>query len=182
MEGVKDPPPGKIQPRDLEAFCMEAMRRAGLGEEDARLTARVFVTTDTWGTFTHGSRQIRGLLRNARRGRVGSESARGGGCGRALLGDRRRARDGMPPAISHRSMQRAITQGRKQSGLGYVGIRRSSHFGAAGFYANTGSRAEHAGAVDVQRGTLHDRAGRARQGSGNKSHRLCGAGGQGSAP
>ena len=134
MEGVKDPPPGKIQPRDLEAFCMEAMRRAGLGEEDARLTARVFVTTDSWGTFTHGSRQIRGLLRNARRGRLdlkAREEVVGEGPSWAIVD----ARDGMPPAISHRSMQRAIRKA-GESGLGYVGIRRSSHYGAAGFYAN----------------------------------------------
>ena len=63
-----------IHPNDLEAFCVAALCKAGLSEDDAKLTAKVFVTTDTWGTFTHGSRQIRGLLKNARSGRLKLEA------------------------------------------------------------------------------------------------------------
>ena len=54
-----------ISPQELAAFCIEAMRKSGLSEEDARLTAEVLVTTDTLGTFTHGTRQLRGLDRKS---------------------------------------------------------------------------------------------------------------------
>ena len=37
-----------VTPADLAAFCIEAMRLSGLNEEDARVTADVLVTTDTW--------------------------------------------------------------------------------------------------------------------------------------
>ena len=50
------------QVQDLKNFCLAAMLKAGLKCEDAELTAEVLVTTDTWGVFTHGSRQLRGLL------------------------------------------------------------------------------------------------------------------------
>lgn len=60
----------RVTPQDLTRFCLEAMRLSGLNAEDARLTAEVLVTTDTLGTFTHGTRQLRGLLKNVRSGRI----------------------------------------------------------------------------------------------------------------
>ena len=47
-----------VAPEDLTAFCLEAMRLCGIDEEDARLAAEVLVTTDTMGTFTHGTRPV----------------------------------------------------------------------------------------------------------------------------
>ncbi len=124
----------KIRAEALEAFCIEAMRRAGLSQPDAELSARVFVTTDTWGTFTHGTRQIRGLMKNARRGRLvadAQEQIVAEGPSWAIVD----AKDGMPPAISCRAVEIAIAKAR-QTGMAYVGVRRSSHYGAAGYYAN----------------------------------------------
>ena len=52
----------------LEQFCRDgALRQCGLSEADARVTADVLVTTDTFGVFTHG---IEGAAR-----------ATSGGCG-----------------------------------------------------------------------------------------------------
>ena len=56
----------QVKPEKLQAFCIEAMRRAGMKEPDARITAEILVTTDTWGTLTHGTKQLRGLLKNFR--------------------------------------------------------------------------------------------------------------------
>ena len=47
--------PMKVLVQDLHAFCVEALTQIGVGETDARTTADVLVTTDTWGTFTHGT-------------------------------------------------------------------------------------------------------------------------------
>ena len=123
-----------IQPDDLKAFCVAAMVQAGLSQEDAELSAHVFVATDTWGTFTHGTRQIRGLMQNARRGRLvatAKEKIVAEGPSWAIID----ACDGMPPAISYRAVELAVDKAR-QSGMCYIGIRGSSHYGAAGFYAN----------------------------------------------
>ena len=129
-----DSPAQSIRAESLEAFCVAAMGKAGLSDEDAQLTAKVFVTTDTWGTFTHGTRQLRGLLKNARRGRLkveAHEEILAQGPSWAIID----ARDGMPPAISYRAVELAIAKA-GETGMAYVGIRGSSHYGAAGYYAN----------------------------------------------
>ena len=110
------------------------MTQAGLSGQDAELSATVFVTTDTWGTFTHGTRQIRGLMNNARRGRLVAEAVEevvAEGPSWAIVD----AHDGMPPSISYRAVELALRKA-KETGTAYVGIRGSSHYGAAGFYAN----------------------------------------------
>lgn len=118
---------------ELRQFCIEAMRAAGVDEEDARLSADVLVTTDSWGTFTHGTRQLRGLLKNIRVGRIHPDAkmaveaegpgwARVDGC------------DAFPLATAQRSMALCIEKARA-TGIAYVGVRRSSHYGAAGYYA-----------------------------------------------
>ncbi len=128
------PDGARVSAPDLTAFCIAAMRKSGLGEEDARLTAEVLVSTDMLGTFTHGTRQLRGLLKNLRAGRL-SASAReevvAEGPAWAIVD----AHYAMPPAVSYRAMALAIGKA-KTAGIAYVGVRHSSHFGAAGFYAN----------------------------------------------
>src|SRR5512132_2016962 len=58
----------RVMPEALRAFCINAMTSAGMREEQARTTAEVLVTTDTWGVYTHGTKQLRPLLRHMREG------------------------------------------------------------------------------------------------------------------
>ena len=58
----------KVLVQDLHAFCVEALTQSGVGETDARTTADVLVTTDTWGTFTHGTKALRAYVRRLRGG------------------------------------------------------------------------------------------------------------------
>lgn len=125
---------GKVFPADLEAFCVEAMRRYGLREEDARLSARIFVTNDTWGVHTHGTRQLRSLLKNFTIGRLDAmavaEVVKDGPAFALIDGH-----NAMPPVTAHRAMMLAIDKARS-AGIGYVSVIHTSHFGAAGYYAN----------------------------------------------
>ena len=128
----------RVAPQDLTAFCLEAMRLCGVSEEDARLSAEVLVTTDTMGTFTHGTRQLRGILRNVRAGRIdptASAEVDTEGPAWAIVN----GHDAMPPAVAYRAMKLAIEKARA-CGIGYVGVRHASHFGAAGFYAHLAMR------------------------------------------
>ena len=81
---------GAIPVDDLRAFCVEALEKVGVGEADARTTADVLVTTDSWGVFTHGVKALKGYVRRIQAGRHPgrrpAEDHRGG----AGLGDRRR--------------------------------------------------------------------------------------------
>src|SRR5437660_1127853 len=108
-----------IRVDDLHAFCVDALRKLGVGEADARTTADVLVTTDTWGIFTHGVKALRGYARRLR----------GGG----LHADARPAVVSEGPAwavvdggsalgmvTSELAMRTAVAKARV-SGIGYVG-------------------------------------------------------------
>jgi LDH2 family malate/lactate/ureidoglycolate dehydrogenase len=60
----------RIAPSDLQRFCTDAMVRCGLSSEDAAVSAEVLTTTDTWGTHSHGTRQIRPLMRAVKSGGI----------------------------------------------------------------------------------------------------------------
>jgi len=124
----------------LEAFCTMAMVRAGLSPADAEISARVLSTNDSWGIHTHGTRQIRGLMKNVANGRIDPKAAPsviGEGPAWALV-DGNRA---MPMVTSCRAMQVAMEKA-KASGIGFAGVRHSSHFAAAGYYAVMAAQAD----------------------------------------
>src|SRR5438876_12331633 len=58
----------KVLVQDLQALCVDGLTQIGVGETDARTTADVLVTTDTWGTFTHGTKALRAYIRRLRGG------------------------------------------------------------------------------------------------------------------
>jgi len=119
---------------DLTTFCIRAMNAAGMSSSDARATAEVLVTTDTWGVHTHGTKQLRGLLKNFRDGKMdirASAELVGEGPSWTLFDGHR----GMPMVASQKAMRTAIEKARA-TGIAFSGVRNSGHFGAAGFYAN----------------------------------------------
>jgi len=125
--------PARISRESLEAFCVEAMRRAGMTEADARVTAEVLVTTDTWGTHTHGTKQLRGLLKNFRDGRMDVNAraeltAEGPGWARFD------AHHSMPMPSSVRAMETAVAKA-KVTGIAIATVNNSGHYGGAGYYA-----------------------------------------------
>jgi ureidoglycolate dehydrogenase (NAD+) len=125
--------PARVSREQLERFCVEAMRRAGMTEADAATTADVLVTTDTWGTHTHGTKQLRNLLKNLRDGRMDVKAHAelvGEGAGWARF-------DGhasMPMPTSVQAMQTAIGKA-QNTGIAISTVNNSGHYGAAGYYA-----------------------------------------------
>jgi ureidoglycolate dehydrogenase (NAD+) len=124
----------RVFPKDLEDFCIRAMLKSGIRDEDARITADVLVATDTCGVHTHGTKQLRTLLMNFRIGRLDAKAVPevvAQGPSWAIV-------DGhyaMPMTSSCMAMELAIEKA-KATGIAYVGVKHSSHFGAAGYYAN----------------------------------------------
>lgn len=117
----------------LSAFCLEALRKAGASTEDARITTEILVTTDTWGTFTHGTKALRAYIRRVRGGGLKSP------------GQPRIIREGPAFALidggssiamvsSTYAMQVAMQKARA-CGIGFAGLRNNCHYGAAGYYA-----------------------------------------------
>ncbi len=123
----------RIAVEDLRAFCIEALRKVGVGDEDAATTADVLVTTDTWGVFTHGVKLLTGYARRIRAGGIRPDArpriaAEGPGWGLVDGGS------GLGMVTSTFAMRAAIAKARA-CGIGYVGVFNSCHFGAAGYYA-----------------------------------------------
>src|SRR6266705_1429949 len=123
----------KVLVQDLHAFCVEALAKAGVGETDARTTADVLVTTDTWGTFTHGTKALRAYIRRLRGGGLrknGSPRVVDEGPGWAVIdGD---SALGMVSSVF--AMNTALAKA-ATAGIALVGLRNNCHYGAAGYYA-----------------------------------------------
>src|SRR6266536_1575968 len=118
---------------DLERFCLEALIKVGVSEADARTTTNVLVTTDTWGTFTHGTKALGAYIRRLRGGGLktnGTPSVLAEGPAWAVVdGD---SSLGMVSSVfaMHTAMDKAVT-----AGIALVGLRNNCHYGAAGYYA-----------------------------------------------
>ncbi|MDD5728135.1 MAG: Ldh family oxidoreductase, partial [Victivallales bacterium] len=104
----------------------------------AGITAEVLVTTDTWGIHTHGTKQLYLLLKNFRDRRMNPEAIpelTSEGPGWALYD----GHNAMPMVSSFEAMKTAIAKA-KETGIAYVGVKNSGHFGGAGYYANMAAR------------------------------------------
>ncbi len=123
----------KIFAPQLESFCVEALRKVGVSETDARTTASLLVMTDTWGVFTHGTKNLRGYVRRIQGGGIrkdGTPRIVSEGPAWAIVdGD-----SALGMVTSTFAMRTAIAKA-KAAGIGYAGVRNSCHFGAAGCYA-----------------------------------------------
>lgn len=123
----------------LHSFCAEAFGRAGMSSADADTGADVLSTTDAWGVHTHGSKSLRGYLKRLLAGGIrpdGAPSVTDEGSSWAIVdGD---SSLGMVASVF--AMQLAISKA-QDTGVAYVGVRNSCHFGAAGYYAMLAARA-----------------------------------------
>lgn len=122
-----------VYAEELKTFLVAAMLQCGLRADDAEVTADVLVTTDTWGTFTHGSKQLRPLLqlRPDRMDIGATPEVVAEGAGWALV-------DGhyaLATVTACHAMQITIRKA-TNVGIAFVGVRNSNHFGGAGYYAN----------------------------------------------
>lgn len=123
----------------LEHFAVEALLRCGLRRQHANITADVLVTTDTFGVFTHGTKSLRGYVRRLRAGGLDATAdpkIQSEGPAWAMI-DGQSAIGMVTTAFA---MDTAIAKAR-QTGLAYVGVRNSCHFGAAGYYVNMAAKA-----------------------------------------
>jgi len=126
--------PQRVSPEKLRSLCILALRSVGLDENDAATTAEVLVTTDTWGTFSHGTNHLRNYLKKIRAGGINPWAKP-----QVILeGPAWAIIDGhaaMGMVSGCYAMGLAIEKAHA-CGLGYTAVRNSSHFGAAGYYAS----------------------------------------------
>ncbi len=126
-------PDHRISYDALHAFTRSVFEKTGVSSANAAIGADVLVTTDAWGVFTHGTKNVAGyarrLLASGLRPRGRPHITSQGGAWATIDGD-----SSLAMVTSVFAMQTAIAKARQQ-GLAYVGVRNSCHFGAAGYYA-----------------------------------------------
>lgn len=128
----------KVKINELLDFSIEALKKAGMTEENAKIAAETLVTTDTFGVLSHGTKNLYGYIQKMQAGGLNSEAVptvdREGPAWAVVNGN---AAIGMLTADF--AMKKAIEKAKK-TGIGYVGVHDSCHFGAAGYYANLAAK------------------------------------------
>jgi ureidoglycolate dehydrogenase (NAD+) len=125
---------------ELERFCAAALRKCGVSDADARTAADVLVTTDTFGVFTHGVKCLAGYASRLQAGGLKASAVpriEREGPGWAIVD----GQSALAMVTSVFAMNAAIEKARK-TGIAYVGVRNSCHFGAAGYYVNLATKAD----------------------------------------
>ncbi len=128
----------RITPEKLTAYCVLALTKLGMREKDAGLVADVLVTTDTWGTFSHGTNALGNYIKTMQAGGIdplATPELVGEGEAWAVID----GHSAMGMLGSSMAMDLAIEKARKTA-IAWVGVRNSSHFGAAGYYANMAAK------------------------------------------
>ncbi len=123
----------RIPAEDLQRFVTTVFMRAGLPEEDAAISAEILVAADLRGFDSHGvarldyyvSRLEAGVVNLRPNFRVVAESAA------TIAFD---ADNGMGFPSGYRAMRRCIEKA-KEVGMCLATVRRSNHYGIAGYYA-----------------------------------------------
>ena len=124
----------RVMPVELAALAADIFVLCGVTREDAGIAAEVAVWAQLHGSESHGAVHLplytRGLLDGTIKSRPNFAVVKPLPCCAVLDADH-----GLGLVASRRAIDMAITIAKTQ-GLGAVAVRRSSHFGAAGYYAD----------------------------------------------
>lgn len=124
----------RVKISELLEFSKAALIKAGVSEENAALTAETLVGTDMFGVLTHGTKNLPGYIQKMNAGGLDPKAEPSVLCEGPLFAVMNGNRAvGMVSA--YKAMKLAIKKAR-ETGIAYVGVKNSCHFGAAGYYAN----------------------------------------------
>jgi ureidoglycolate dehydrogenase (NAD+) len=124
---------------DLDQLCRTVLEKCGLSDADAQVAADVLVTTDTYGVYTHGTKCLAGYVTRLKAGGLKPNAipcVEREGPAWALVD----GQAALAMVTSVFAMNTAIEKARK-TGIAYVGVHNSCHFGAAGYYVNLAAKA-----------------------------------------
>lgn len=123
-----------ISIEDLKTFCADSLIHEGMKREHAVTVAEVLAETDAYGTHSHGTKNLHNYIRKCR---VGGTDIHGepqiitDGISFAVIDAKNTL--GMIPSVM--AMNLACDKADK-TGIALVTVKKSCHFGAAGYYAN----------------------------------------------
>jgi len=122
-----------IEQAELEAFVAGVLERYGVSRHEGEIVARVLVASDLRGIPSHGVARLQRYLTGIERGFIvpGAQVEIWEPLPAIAVLD---ARNGIGQVAAEQAMDLALHKAREQ-GVGVVTVRRSNHYGIAGYYA-----------------------------------------------
>jgi ureidoglycolate dehydrogenase (NAD+) len=135
---------GRVDSGQLREFIHRVMRAAGVCEANARIVADSITAAELFGFHSHGVIRIPHYIKRLRIGSINGNPAirvvQRQGNTAVVDGDH-----GMGHAVAFFAMEEAIRLA--ESGVGFVGVRHSTHFGIAGYTAIQAAKQDMIGVV-----------------------------------
>jgi LDH2 family malate/lactate/ureidoglycolate dehydrogenase len=135
----------RFRPENLADFCSAVLQRLGMPSEDAREVADCLLLAELRGVDSHGLIRLPVYARRIQAGVVNARpsiTAESRFAAVVLIdGD-----NGLGPVVGTRAMLEALRVA-ENCGVGYAGVRRSNHFGAAAFYVEKAIRKGYIGSA-----------------------------------
>lgn len=129
----------EIRLEELQSFTEAVLQYKGVTAEYAKQIADALIMTDTFGVLSHGTKNLYQYIQKCDAGGLDPKAKplveREGPAWAIMNGN---CAFGMVSATE--AMKLAIEKA-CSCGIGYVGVRNSCHFGAAGYYANLAAQA-----------------------------------------
>lgn len=128
----------RVEISELKRFSREALLYAGMEEKNANMAVEALVTTDLFGVLSHGTKNLYQYILKMQAGGLNPKAeptVEAEGAAWAIVNGN--AALGMVTAT--KAMKLAIKKA-GECGIGYVGVKNSCHFGAAGYYANLAAK------------------------------------------
>ena len=122
----------------LNTFCHDVFRKFGFNEEQTNIIKDVLLTADLYGIESHGMQRMVRYDKGIEKGTIHPD-AEPEVVFETPVSAVIDGHDGMGQLISHFAMEKAIEKA-KTTGVGFVSVRNSNHFGIAGYYAEMASK------------------------------------------
>ena len=122
----------------LNTFCHDVFRKFGFNEEQTNIIKDVLLTADLYGIESHGMQRMVRYDKGIEKGTIHPD-AEPEVVFETPVSAVIDGHDGMGQLISHFAMEKAIEKAKK-TGVGFVSVRNSNHFGIAGYYAEMASK------------------------------------------
>lgn len=136
----------KVDPKKLEEFAASALKKVGVTECDAELTAKILLDADLRGIDSHGVFNLYGYyVKGIQSGRINSRPdikvTAGSLTTASVDGD-----NGLGFVTAHRAMTETIKMA-KDYGTAWTTVYNSNHCGAGGYYAQMAAKEDMIGIV-----------------------------------
>jgi len=128
----------RILLNELKTFSAEALQKAGVNAANAQIIAETLVTTDMFGVISHGTKNLLNYILKMQAGGLEPHAEpliEAEGPSWAVIN----GNAGMGMVSGVKAMETAVAKAKK-TGIAYVGVKNSCHFGAAGYYANLAAK------------------------------------------